>query len=807
VHRAVSALLELLAADRTLVLALDDVHWADEGTGALLGHLATRPPKAPVLLALAHRPLAGTHPLAGVLDLAAGAGGVERIEVGALDDAAAAALVATDVPPGPRRDALLRDCGGNPFYLMQLAGGGSGGDVPRTVTESIVAEVDRLDGQAAALLRGGALLGDPFDIDLAGTAAGLDPATALSRLDALVEAGLVRSSGTPRRFRFRHALVRHAVCAGTGPGWSARAHGRVAAALAGAGAPPSAQAPHIARSAALGDRVAADLLAAAADATAARAPDTAARWYADSARLLPWAEPAVRTALLTKRAVALSDAGRLADARDELRSVLALPEVPDRTSVVVACVRAEYLLHRHREALALLDAETPAAPGDRARLGIERATVQLYADAEAAASSSVEAVTAARESGAAPLLGAALAVRAIALLLAGRLAEARAAEQEAERELDGATDAELAGQIEALLWLGGYLNVTGQAERARHHLARGLDLAAGSGRDGMIAFGTAPSGNACGAGQVRAAVQLRTALGYALAQRGRLAEARDHLDDAVEQAELVGAAEFTAWALMLRCLVQVWAGEPKGAVRDGRRAAALTEGWGDGVAASAGVFLGMALVEAREPAAARSAVLTGAGGPDLPALAVVVRPLAASVLAGAALAAGEPERAQAAVDLADRACEALIPGLRTAAAWHARAALLLHHGDRAGARAAAQAAEAAATGPIEALRARLLVARAGGGDDELAAVAVAADAFGAAGVAAAARAAMTADGRGSLTDREQAIAALVAWGRTNREIGAELFLAEKTVERHVSRVLAKLGAANRAAVGGLLARR
>jgi DNA-binding NarL/FixJ family response regulator len=59
--------------------------------------------------------------------------------------------------------------------------------------------------------------------------------------------------------------------------------------------------------------------------------------------------------------------------------------------------------------------------------------------------------------------------------------------------------------------------------------------------------------------------------------------------------------------------------------------------------------------------------------------------------------------------------------------------------------------------------------------------------------------------RDELTDRERAVAALVAEGRTNREIGAALHLAEKTVERHVSRVLGKLGARTRAAVGGLLA--
>ncbi len=62
------------------------------------------------------------------------------------------------------------------------------------------------------------------------------------------------------------------------------------------------------------------------------------------------------------------------------------------------------------------------------------------------------------------------------------------------------------------------------------------------------------------------------------------------------------------------------------------------------------------------------------------------------------------------------------------------------------------------------------------------------------------------DGEDRLTPREREILELIATGRTNREIGAELYLAEKTVKNYVSNLLAKLGMGRRSEAAAYAAR-
>src|SRR5215210_6910718 len=106
-HRAVRALLEGLARATPLVVLLDDAQWADDSSLELVAHLLRRPPRAPLLVALAFRSGGLAVPVTGALEAAERDGLVADVPLAPLsaDDAA---LLLGDTLPAPRRAALFR---------------------------------------------------------------------------------------------------------------------------------------------------------------------------------------------------------------------------------------------------------------------------------------------------------------------------------------------------------------------------------------------------------------------------------------------------------------------------------------------------------------------------------------------------------------------------------------------------------------------------------------------------------------------------------------------------------------------------
>ena len=235
----------------------------------------------------------------------------------------------------------------------------------------------------------------------------------------------------------------------------------------------------------------------------------------------------------------------------------------------------------------------------------------------------------------------------------------------------------------------------------------------------------------------------------------------------------------------------------------------------------AGARLAVTVRELGGSAADTEPMVALAGGWQLPVLPPAWRVVYQETLTRVELAAGRLEPAIACAEAAESDAAALGLPLATAQAERARAAILLAQGDADAAaalalRSAGAADEAGA--PLEAARSRVLAGRALAGSGTATApstssAARSASSTNAAPFATAARrvescagsapAASRADrpargdGLASLSRREREVATLVTARKTNREVAAELFLSEKTVETHLRNIFAKLGASSR----------
>ena len=83
--------------------------------------------------------------------------------------------------------------------------------MPPAVVAALTGELGLLSTPTRTLLGGAAVAGDPFEPELAAAAAGVSEESAVLALDELLTLELVRPTDVPRRFRFRHPLVRRAV--------------------------------------------------------------------------------------------------------------------------------------------------------------------------------------------------------------------------------------------------------------------------------------------------------------------------------------------------------------------------------------------------------------------------------------------------------------------------------------------------------------------------------------------------------------------------------------------------------------------
>lgn len=833
-HRAVRALLERVARGGSLVLALDDIHFADPASCELLASLLRRLPDGPVLLILAYRSGRGPATVAGELIAAARSERMERIELGPLSRAESEALIVAEGLSEPTRAALYAQSGGNPFYLDQLlrahrrAGAGASpltlaaapgvealaSTIPADVAAVLVQEVDALPRAARAVVQAAAIAGEPIEPDLVAEVAGLSEGEVLLALDELHDRDLIRPAAVAREFQFRHPLVRTAVYRSLKPGWRVAAHARAASALVQRGAPAIVCAPHLEQSATHADWDSIALLTEAGRAAAGRAPASTARWLAAAIRLMPARGPGSerRLELMLERAAALVSIGALEQCHEVL--VEALELVPEGTrerptALVVKCAQAEIFLGRYEEARtrlvrALAEAGDEITPA-MVTLELALAWYGTYAnDLELAVQSARRALVGACQLGHGGMRAAAAAILSLSSYAAGNVGDAEDAHSYATALVIGLEDTFVARHAELLWFLGWSGWFLGHYDAAEAHFERGIAVSRAS-------------------GDARLLIEMTVGRSITLTWLGRLGEAVALSEEALEGAQLNNNPSRLMWCHIACCLSLTAAGDLDAAVEAGERSVRIARALGpSAISAAVGWTCAAALIEAGEQEHGIDVLLELLGGSELPHYFAGMRPMCYGLLTRAEVRRGCGAAAREWAARATASAEQVGSGLGRAYSDLALAeASPTDQPALAGELALGSADTFERTGaPLDAARARLVAGKAlvAAGDrerggDELRRAEEAFGQFGARRLRAEAvrelrrigRRVRRAGRRGSvdggrlasLSGREREVAELVTARMTNREIASHLFLSEKTVESHLSSVFVKLGVGSR----------
>ena len=195
---------ELGWAKHPTVLAIEDVHWADEATLDVLRYLVRRAAQLPLVLVLTYRDdeLGTDHPLRQLLGVASRAGRVRRLRLARLTVAAVRRLsAAADVDA----DEVFAVTSGNPYFVAEVLAAGDAAAVPLTIADAVQARMAQLDPATLEILERLAVVPSAVQRWLVEALVPAGPAA----LAPAEQRGLL--TVTPSRVSFRHELARRAV--------------------------------------------------------------------------------------------------------------------------------------------------------------------------------------------------------------------------------------------------------------------------------------------------------------------------------------------------------------------------------------------------------------------------------------------------------------------------------------------------------------------------------------------------------------------------------------------------------------------
>lgn len=237
---ALAAFISELATKAPVVVAIEDLQWADESTLEVLPYLARRLRDRGVLLVATYRSdeLHRLHPLRGVLAELARTRTVDEVPLKPLDLAAVGGMLRAtmllDKEPTPAfRQAIQERCEGNPFFIEEvLKALVEKGEItyqegqwrrtkevpdltiPSSIRDAVLDRLRRLTEETRVALQVAAVIGQNFEFDLLARVLGREEQRLLRDLGAAIASQLiVEDSGEDgsERYAFRHALTRESI--------------------------------------------------------------------------------------------------------------------------------------------------------------------------------------------------------------------------------------------------------------------------------------------------------------------------------------------------------------------------------------------------------------------------------------------------------------------------------------------------------------------------------------------------------------------------------------------------------------------
>ena len=235
-YDALHGALSQLSAMTPLLLIIEDVHWADQSTRDLLRFLFARQFTSPTAILATYRSddLHRSHPLRAALAEWTRLP-VSRLQLAPLTDAESRQLIRAlhgRPIPEPELQRILARAEGNPFFIEELVAAATvGGALPTDLADLLLVRLEQIGDDGRLVVRAASVAGRSVSHELLARGAELDNASLDAAVRVAVEANILVPLGDDG-YGFRHALLAEAVYQDLLPGERVRLHAAYAAALA-----------------------------------------------------------------------------------------------------------------------------------------------------------------------------------------------------------------------------------------------------------------------------------------------------------------------------------------------------------------------------------------------------------------------------------------------------------------------------------------------------------------------------------------------------------------------------------------------